>query len=139
LRVFSRKTVSGYLPHLCNTFSFTTSMTLAYMLTGRFVTYLPIPYHERVGATKVKLLKDSLRTLQYIVQAIIYYNPLKLFLLLTLITVGLAVAGFVTAAITGLNAPYFLGVGGLLMSIVVFALGLLADLLRQILVRTGSE
>jgi hypothetical protein len=27
----------------------------------------------------------------------------------------------------------------LLMSIVVFALGLLADLLRQILVRTGSE
>jgi glycosyltransferase involved in cell wall biosynthesis len=139
LRVFSRKTVSGYLPHLCNTFSFTTSMTLAYMLTGRFVTYLPIPYHERVGTTKVKLLKDSLRTLQYIVQAIIYYNPLKLFLLLTLITVGLAVAGFVTAAITGLNAPYFLGVGGLLMSIVVFALGLLADLLRQILVRTGSE
>jgi len=139
LRVFSRRTITGYLPHLCNTFSFTTSLTLAYMLTGRFVAYLPIHYHERVGTTKIRLFKDSLRTLQYIVQAIIYYNPLKLFLLLTLITVALAISGFLAAAITGLNAPYFLGVGGLLMSIVVFALGLLADLLRQILVRAGSE
>lgn len=139
LRVFSRRTISGYLPHLCNTFSFTTSLTLAYMLTGRFVTFIPIPYHERVGKTKVRLFKDSLRTLQYIVQAIIYYNPLKLFLLLTLVTILLAIIGFLTAAITGLNAPYYLGVGGLLMSIVVFSLGLLADLLRQILVRTGAE
>ncbi|WP_020502867.1 glycosyltransferase family 2 protein [Lamprocystis purpurea] len=139
LRVFSRATISGYLPHLCNTFSFTTSLTLAYMLTGRFVTYLPIPYHERVGKTKVKLLKDSLLTLQYIIQAIIYYNPLKLFLLLTLITIALAIGGFLAAAITGLHAPYLLGIGGLLMSIAVFALGLLADLLRQILVRTGAE
>jgi polyisoprenyl-phosphate glycosyltransferase len=139
LRVFSRSTIAGYLPHLCNTFSFTTSLTLAYMLTGRFVTYLPIPYHERVGKTKVKLFKDSLLTLQYIVQAIIYYNPLKLFLLLTLITIALAIGGFLAAAITGLHAPYLLGIGGLLMSIAVFALGLLADLLRQILVRTGAE
>ncbi len=139
LRVFSQRTISGYLPHLCNTFSFTTSLTLAYMLTGRFVAFMPIPYHERVGKTKVRLLKDSLRTLQYIVQAIIYYNPLKLFLLLTLITIALAIGGFVTAAVTGLNAPYYLGVGGMLMSIVVFSLGLLADLLRQILVRTGAE
>lgn len=139
LRVFSRETIRGYLPHLCNTFSFTTSLTLAYMLTGRFVSYLPIAYHARVGQTKVRLLKDSLRTLQYIAQAIIYYNPLKLFMLLTLVTIAMAIVGFVTAAITGLNAPYFLGVGGLLMSILIFALGLIADLLRQILVRTGSE
>jgi glycosyltransferase involved in cell wall biosynthesis len=139
LRAFRRGTISGYLPHLCNTFSFTTSLTLAYMLTGRFVTYIPIHYHARIGKTKVRMFADSLRTLQYIVQAIIYYNPLKLFLLLTVITIGLAISGFVAGAVTGLRAPYLLGIGGLLMSIVVFALGLLADLLRQILVRTGAE
>lgn len=139
LRVFSRKTIQPYLPHLCDTFSFTTSQTLAYMLTGRFVTYCPIAYHERVGATKVRLFSDSMRTLQYILQAVIYYNPLKIFLLLTLMTVTLSLIGFLTAALTGLNAPYFLGIGGLLMTIVVFALGLMADLLRQILVRTGAE
>jgi glycosyltransferase involved in cell wall biosynthesis len=139
LRIFSRETIQPYLPHLCNTFSFTTSLTLAYMMTGRFVDYLPIDYHERVGRTKVRLFMDSLRTLQYIVQAIIYYSPLKLFLLLTLLTILLAIGGFLTAAITGLNAPYFLGVGGLLVSILVFSLGLLADLLRQILVRAGVQ
>jgi polyisoprenyl-phosphate glycosyltransferase len=139
LRVFNRKTVTPYLPHLCNTFSFTTSLTLAYMMTGRFVDYLPIDYHARVGRTKVRLFMDSLRTLQYIVQAIIYYSPLKLFLLLTLLTILLAVGGFLGSALTGLNAFYYLGIGGLLVSILVFALGLLADLLRQILVRTGAQ
>ena len=139
LRVFSRKTITHYLPHLCNTFSFTTSLTLAYMMTGRFVDYMPIDYHARVGRTKVRLFMDALRTLQYIVQAIIYYSPLKLFLLLTLLTIVLALGGFLTAALTGLHAPYYLGVGGLLVSILVFALGLLADLLRQILVRTGAQ
>jgi glycosyltransferase involved in cell wall biosynthesis len=139
LRVFSRQTMQPYLPHLCDTFSFTTSQTLAYMLTGRFVTYCPIAYHERVGSTKVRLFSDAMRTLQYILQAVIYYNPLKIFLLLTLLTVTLSLIGFLAAALTGLNAPYFLGIGGLLMTIVVFALGLMADLLRQILVRTGSE
>jgi glycosyltransferase involved in cell wall biosynthesis len=139
LRVFGRQTMRPYLAHLCDTFSFTTSQTLAYMLTGRFVTYCPITYHERVGATKVRLFSDAMRTLQYILQAVIYYSPLKVFLLLTLLTVLLSLIGFLTAALTGLNAPYLLGVGGLLMTIVVFALGLLADLLRQILVRAGSE
>jgi glycosyltransferase involved in cell wall biosynthesis len=139
LRVFSRKTVTPYLPHLCNTFSFTTSLTLAYMMTGRFVDYQPIAYHARVGRTKVRLFMDSLRTLQYIVQAIIYYSPLKLFLLLTLLTVLLAFSGFVASALTGLNIFYYLGIGGLLVSILIFALGLLADLLRQILVRTGAQ
>ena len=139
LRVFSRKTVTPYLPHLCNTFSFTTSLTLAYMMTGRFVDYQPIAYHARVGRTKVKLFMDSLRTLQYIVQAIIYYSPLKLFLMLTLLTILLAFTGFMASALTGLNVFYFLGIGGLLVSIIIFALGLLADLLRQILVRTGAQ
>jgi glycosyltransferase involved in cell wall biosynthesis len=139
LRVFSRKTVTPYLPHLCNTFSFTTSLTLAYMMTGRFVDYRPIAYHARVGRTKVRLFMDSLRTLQYIVQAIIYYSPLKLFLMLTLLTILLAFSGFLASALTGLNIFYYLGIGGLLVSILIFALGLLADLLRQILVRTGAQ
>ena len=62
LRVFSRKTMMPYFTHLCETFSFTTSATLAYMMTSRTVAYINIPYHERVGTTKIRLLRDSLRT-----------------------------------------------------------------------------
>src|SRR5262245_30072694 len=59
-RVFHRSTVSEYFPQLCDTFSFTTSMTLAYNMTGRFVTYVPIDYHKRVGRSKVGMFRDSL-------------------------------------------------------------------------------
>ncbi|MBX9690284.1 MAG: glycosyltransferase family 2 protein [Candidatus Obscuribacterales bacterium] len=134
MRIFSKSTIIGYLDHLCDTFSFTTSLTLAYMLTGRFVSYLSIPYHARVGKTKVKLLKDSLRTLQYIAQSAIYYNPMKIFILFSLLCIVLSIGGFAFTAITNISAPYFLGIGGLLLSLLMFGLGLMADLMRQILV-----
>jgi glycosyltransferase involved in cell wall biosynthesis len=126
LRAFRRSAIMPYFPQLCETFSFTTSMTLAYMLTGRFVQHVPIEYFERVGATKVRLLRDSLRTLQYIVQSIVYYNPVKLFLLLA----GLCLACGLVAASLGNSLLAGLAV---LTAIVVFGLGLVADLLRQIL------
>ncbi len=135
LRVFSRETISGYVKHLCDTFSFTTSQTLAYMMTGKFVKYLPIEYNERVGSTKVKLFKDSMRTLQYILQAIIYYNPMKIFLMFSVLIVASAILLFIVGAVTGLNAPYILSIGALMLSVLIFSLGLLADLLRQILVK----
>ena len=135
LRVFSKATVGGYLKHLCDTFSFTTSLTLAYMLTGRFVGYLPIAYHERVGRTKVSMLWDSLRTLQYIAQAVIYYNPLKLFVLISGFFVLFAVICFALGALTKLAALYYLGIIGILMSFLMFGIGLLADLLRQIMAK----
>lgn len=92
LRVFSRAAVMQYFAHLCDTFSFTTLMTLAYMMTGRFVAYTPIDYFERAGRSKVRLFRDALRTLQYVVEAILYYNPLKLFLLFSLICLVAAAA-----------------------------------------------
>lgn len=133
LRVFGREDAMGYFDHLCNTFSFTTSLTLAFMMTGRFVTYRRIPYAARVGASKVRLFKDSLRTLQYIVQAILYYNPLKIFLVLCLVNLAFAVVCAVVAFLFHIKSAFLLSVGAVLLSILVFALGLLADLLKQIM------
>ncbi|MBW2316598.1 MAG: glycosyltransferase family 2 protein [Deltaproteobacteria bacterium] len=135
LRVFSKETVSQHLNHLCDTFSFTTSMTLAYMMTSRFVRHIPIDYHERVGSTKVRLLSDSLRTLQYITQSIMYYNPMKIFVLFSLVCVIGASLSFLAGALLGIRAPYFLGLGGLVVALFMFGLGLMADLLRQILIK----
>lgn len=133
LRVFSRKTVLEYVGHLCDTFSFTTSMTLAYMMTGRFVTYLPIPYEKREGQTKVKLIKDSLRTLQYILQSINYYNPIKIFMLFAALCIMCSIIGFLLSFFAGLQSGFYLGIGGLLISLVIIGLGLVADLLKQIM------
>jgi polyisoprenyl-phosphate glycosyltransferase len=139
LRVFKRSTAMSYYDHLCNTFSFTTSLTLAYMMTGRFVGYVPIDYHKRIGKSKVKLLGDSLRTIQYVLEAAIYYNPLRIFLLMSILVVVASFASFLLALTTHLHVFYFIGVGGMVTSLIVFSMGLLAALLRQIMVKTSVE
>jgi hypothetical protein len=135
LRVFSRRTVEPYFGQLCDTFSFTTSLTLAYMMTARFVNFVPISYGTRHGRSKVKLFRDALRTLQYIVQSILYYNPIKLFLLAAggsaLFTLLLAAAAMRVSSTTTLMV---LAIGGA-ATMVLFGLGLVADLLRQIMAK----
>ena len=133
LRVFDKTTVMKYFPRLCDTFSFTTSQTLAYMMNNLFVYYIDIPYNKREGKTKVKLFKDSLRSMRYILEAGIYYNPLKVYTLLSIICIVISIIGFLFSHFANIRAGYILGIGGLLVSIIIFALGLLAVLLKQIM------
>ncbi len=53
-------------------------MTLSFIQAGRFVAYAPIRFVERTGKSKVKAVRDILRTLQIMTQMMIYYNPMKL-------------------------------------------------------------
>ena len=132
-RVFSRATVIPYFNHLCDTFSFTTSMTLAYMMNSRFVHYVPIDYLERYGQTKVRLLRDSMRTMQYIIEAATYFNPLKIFSLFAFFCLCLAGMAFLSALVFQLVSLFLLGVGATLLSVLMLGLGLLAVLLKQIM------
>jgi len=138
LRVFSRTTAQSYFPHLSEGFSFTTSMTLAYMMTGRFVTYFDVPYYERVGQTKVRLFRDSLRTLQFIVEAIVYFNPIKIFLLISLICLVLMVLALAIGFAAEIGGLVVIGVGLGVCVVLVFCLGLLAVLLKQIMDTSGK-
>jgi glycosyltransferase involved in cell wall biosynthesis len=132
LRVFSRRTIQRYVGRLCDTFSFTTSVTLAYMMTGKTVVYIPCDYHSRIGQTKVKMFKDTVKTFQYILQAAIYYNPLRLFALASFFTIALgAVLMIISLAFGGLTSFFALSLGSILLGITFFVLGLIADLLRQ--------
>lgn len=135
LRVFGRETSMRFFPHTSDMFSFTTSLTLAYMMNAKFVTYRDIDYHERVGRSKVRLFRDSMRTLQYIVEAATYYNPLKIFFLFGMICLALAALSVVMGIALQLVSAFVLGVGAILLAILVFAMGLLAVLLKQIMDR----
>jgi glycosyltransferase involved in cell wall biosynthesis len=133
LRIFSREHATTYFQRLCDTFSFTTSLTLAFMMNGLFVVYVPIDYYKRVGKTKVRLLSDSLRTLQYIAEAAVYYNPLRIFMLLSILLLAASVI------LVGVNVYlrtvglFYIAIGCVMMSIQTFATGLIAALLKQIL------
>ncbi len=133
LRVFNRDTIKEYLPHLCETFSFTTSATLAYMMNGKFVTYVPINYGKRIGKSKVNLMRDSFKTIFYIMQTVTYYNPLKIFMLFAFACILFSILGFLGSIFFNLNSGFLLGVGGLLVALITISIGLLADLLKQIL------
>ena len=133
LRIFDKSSVIKYFPRLCNTFSFTTSQTLAYLMNDLTVCYIDIPYNKREGKSKVKLFRDSIKSMQYILEAGIYYNPLKVFTLLTVICIFLSILGFIISHFARINAGYIIGIGGLLVSIIVFSLGILAALLKQIM------
>ncbi len=133
LRIFKKDTIKEYLPHLCETFSFTTSATLAYMMNGRFVSYVPINYGKRKGKSKVSLMRDSFKTIFYIMQTVTYYNPLKIFMLFSLVCVLFSLIGFLGSIFFNLNSGFLLGIGGLLVALITISIGLLADLLKQIL------
>jgi glycosyltransferase involved in cell wall biosynthesis len=131
-RAFRREAIGEFLPVMCHGFSFSTSMTTLFLLSGKTVGFVPIPYHRRVGRSKIRFLRDMLRTGQMLCSVILLYNPIKLFVLLAGFTflagAALVVAGLLAGGTVGLWLP---GVLFLLLSVVVFCFGLIADLLAN--------
>ncbi len=128
LRTFRKTEVLKYEADLCNGFSFTTTITLIYLLTGKFVHYIPIEYGARHGASKVRIIQDSLRTLQYITEVIVTYNPLKLFVLMSGFLGLFVVLSLVEFFI--ILDPIFLLFAALFFigAFIVFGMGLLAHI-----------
>ncbi len=79
LRVFYRSTCSKYFHILPNKFSWTSTITLAYLSDGYTIHYEPINYESRVGRSKIKPI-DALNFLILLIRTISYFNPLKVFL-----------------------------------------------------------
>jgi glycosyltransferase involved in cell wall biosynthesis len=138
LRSFRKSQALPYFPDLCQGFSLTTSLTLIYKLTGKFIAYLPIDYRKRIGRSKVHVFRDSLRTLQYITEIIVTYNPLKLFLLLAMIPALLALIAFLGFMLA--PQPAFVIVASILVgcSFLLFGIGLLAYLRKREVGRRGG-
>ncbi|MBL94795.1 MAG: family 2 glycosyl transferase [Magnetovibrio sp.] len=132
LRIFSRKTSMLFFHRFSDRFSFTTSITLVYMFRGKFVVFSPIDYYDRLGSTKVGLFRDSIRTFQQIVQLINYYNPIKIFVILCLFLTSVSSFPIFYGVLVGSENAILLGVGGLILIPLIFALGLVADVTSQI-------
>lgn len=121
LRVFRRSQIVPFFPIISAGFSFTTTSTLAYLLNDLLIDYIPIDYHKRSGHSKVHHLRDSLRALQIILEAILRCNPLKAFLLLALpfgitaMLLGL-IALFADSLLMAVTSILFLCTAGLVMA-----------------------
>lgn len=117
-------------PVECFGYSFTTTMTLSFLKAGRLVRYVPIEFEERVGKSKVRLFRDILRTLQIMLQVVLVYNPMKLFVALAVLA-GLAAAASAANAFCRHDAAWLI-VGALagLASLSCFLTGCVLDTIR---------
>ena len=129
IRVFSKEKVSENSRLLSDKFSFTTSITLSFMMRNLFVAYLPVSYNNRKGETKVKLISDSFRTLGFVLSVAAYYNPLRIFFPLILVEIIIAFCLCVLSIITSSLVLAVCGLAFLLTGLLVFAIALLAHLL----------
>ncbi|GAB4191857.1 MAG: glycosyltransferase family 2 protein [Coleofasciculaceae cyanobacterium] len=80
LRVFRKSVVERFIKILPDTFSFTTTITIAMLTNNYIVHYEPIDYRFRVGKSKIKPIRDTLRFIQLILRTGVYFAPLRVFL-----------------------------------------------------------
>lgn len=78
LRIFRKDIADRFLNILPNTFSFTTTITVAMLTNGYAVHYEPIDYHPRQGRSKIKPIRDTLRFIQIILRTGLYFAPMRI-------------------------------------------------------------
>jgi polyisoprenyl-phosphate glycosyltransferase len=138
LRIFRKAHAVEVFDDLCRGYSFTTTLTLAFLSRGKFVLFHPIEYGKRIGRSKVRFVVDALRTTQLVAQAILLYNPIKLFLLLAAIP-GLAAIGLAALAIYWRNGAICVASTiAFATAFLALSLGFVADLLRKIALRESG-
>ena len=129
LRAFKKDIAQKYFHILPPKFSFTTTLTLAFLSDDYLVKYIPIDYRKRRGRSKIRPLRDTWAFLLLIIRTIIYFNPLKVLLPLAsfLFLLGIVVlfcSKFVLQQVMDITVILLI-----VISLLVALLGLIADLI----------
>ena len=80
LRAFRKATAMRFLNVLPATHSWVSTITIAFLTSGYTVNFIPIDYYPRKGKSSFHPLRDTYNYLSLVVRAIVYFNPLKVFL-----------------------------------------------------------
>ena len=128
MRVFRKSLYAEFRHLLPMGFSFTTTLTVASLYSGRKVRYVPIHYDRRIGRSNIKPVQDFLGFSMLIVRLATYFDPLRFFLPAAM---GLALVGIGRAVRDVLVVNQFgaLAVILLLTAFQIFVLGVVADVI----------
>ncbi len=86
LRAFRADLARKFFPILPNGHSWVSTITIAFLSSGHEVKFVPIEYYERKGGgSHFHPIRDTYNYLLLLIRAITYFNPLKVFLPLSLI------------------------------------------------------
>lgn len=132
LRVFKRKSLTGFIPLLPMGFSFTTTITLCMICSHLTVLYHPIEYGVRIGQSKIRPA-DFFNFILLVFRAIVLFNPLRVFLPLGGILFGLGIVKVIyDIAIGDLSES---AIFAFLAAIMIWSLGLIADMIARLHLR----
>lgn len=130
LRIFRRDRAIQFFPILPRGFSFTTSITLALLCNDMQVAYLPIDYAHRTGRSKIRPIRDMVNFLLLIHRVVLYFNPLKIFLPVSM----MILAGFAASIAWDVFVRNDLTEKTLILlfaGVQILAVGLLADMISK--------
>jgi len=126
LRIIRRGKLIDKLHLFSDSFSFSTTSTVAFMNLGYSVGYYPIKVNKRVGKSTVRQLRHGPSALLIILKMVVLYNPLKVFLpvsfFIFILGIAWGVAGYFIASRFP-NSAILLTIMGLLF----FFMGLISD------------
>lgn len=131
MRIFKKVNIEKFLAILPSSFSFTTTLTLAYHCNDLLVKYVPIDYYERAGKSKIRPLRDGLNFILLIFRVITYFNPLRVFLPVAFTLMVAAVIVFLCSLLLLDRIMDATVVALFVAAIQIGALGLLADAIAK--------
>jgi glycosyltransferase involved in cell wall biosynthesis len=136
LRLFRREALEQFTPLLPDAFSFTTTITLCMLASGLRVSYLPIVYGKRVGHSKMRA-RDFWNFMFLVFRLTVYFQPLRIYLPAGLILFLMGFAkGVYDLFRDNLSETAVLG---LLGAVLLWALGLIADMIARLNLRPRAR
>ncbi len=129
-RLVRTSTARQFIYLLPNTFSYPTTITMAYLRSGRSIKYVPIKTKLRIGKSKIKLFRDGSRFFLIITKIATLFSPLRVFLPVSL---GFFFTGLGYYLFTYITENRFTNGSALLFnsSIIIFLIGLVAEQISQ--------
>jgi glycosyltransferase involved in cell wall biosynthesis len=125
-RVLSRRDALRFIDLLPNTFSYPTTLTMAFLRSGLTVKYVPVQSLYRAGQSKISLATDGIRFLLIIAKIATLFSPFRIFLP---VSIFFFVGGLGNYFYTYVSQHRFTNMSVFLLttSVIVFMLGLISE------------
>ena len=125
-RLVKNDRISKFIYLLPNTFSYPSTITMAYLRSGLSIKYIPIQTLARKGKSKIKLFQDGTRFFLIITRIATLFSPLRVFLPVCFM---FFVTGLGYYAFTYLTQNRFTNMSMLLLSssVIIFMMGLVSE------------
>lgn len=137
MRAMHRDKALQFISLLPNTFSYPTTLTLAFLRSGLTIQYVPISVETRVGRSKIRLWRDGTRFLLIISRIATLFAPFRVFLP---VSAFFFLGGFAYYLYTYFTAGRFTNMGLFLFttSVVIFMMGLVSEQIAMMRMERSS-